>query len=127
MCGTKLAMRAPLSRKHRETARRAFDVEAPNAPRSAERIARLSRRSALRLDAEEASQRESSRAAGEQAEQDRSPYEVLGPCLRVHEELDDHDHAEQRQRGQPGCEPEDEERRAADLEPRGKDGGDVGR
>src|SRR5262249_32731349 len=46
MCGTKLAMRAPLSRKHAETARRAFTAKSPNGPLSSARIIRLSHRSA---------------------------------------------------------------------------------
>src|SRR5215475_13033698 len=46
MCGTKLAMRAPLSRKHAETARRAFTAKSPTGPASSARIIRLSHRSA---------------------------------------------------------------------------------
>jgi hypothetical protein len=51
-----------------------------------------------------------------------SPREVIGPRIRVHEQLDDREHAEERQRGQPRGKTEDQERRAAELERRAQGG-----
>src|ERR687892_514004 len=47
----------------------------------------------------------------EQEEQDRGPGQMLGVGVGVDEGLDHRDHPEQRQRRQPGAEPQDQQER----------------
>jgi len=68
-----------------------------------------------------------SQVLGEEEDEDGSPHEVLRPCLRIHEELDDHDHAEEGEGGEPTGQSEDEQGRAAQLEAGGHDGRDLRR
>src|SRR5262245_43180940 len=71
--------------------------------------------------------RDRARPPGQQEEEDRGPDEVLGPGAWVHENLDRGDHGEQREGRQTRREAEDEKGRAAELEGRGEDAGDLGR
>src|SRR5882672_2721721 len=57
----------------------------------------------LRLEPECLVQRPGAAAAGQQEEEDGGPGQMLGVGIRVDEGLDHHDHAEQRQRRQPGA------------------------
>src|SRR2546425_2157922 len=66
-----------------------------------------------RLEAQHAVERERPATAGEQEQQERGPRQVLGVRVRIDGGLDDHDHTEKRQRGQPRAEAEDQQGRAA--------------
>jgi hypothetical protein len=46
-------------------------------------------------------ERQDAGPAREQEQQNRSPQDVVRPGVRIDEDLNDRDHAEQRQRGQP--------------------------
>src|SRR5258708_9132720 len=81
----------------------------------------------MTMEADEPVDGERAGAASQEEDEDGAPHEMLGPCLRIDEELDGHDHAEQGQRRQPGGQPEHEQGRAAELEGRRHDGRDLRR
>src|SRR6266852_331382 len=77
--------------------------------------------------AEQVIHREGPRSPRQQEEKDGSPDEVLVPGLWIDEELDGNDLPEQRERGESGGEPHDQERGAAKLDRGGHDRSDGGR
>src|SRR5712692_354959 len=128
ICGTQLAKTTPFTKKHSDTAPRARAGEGAGAPRTV--IAPTKALACLAspgIEANEPVDGERAGPASQEEDEDGTPHEMLGPCLRIDEELNGHDHAEQGQRRQPGSQPEHEQCRAAELERRGHDGRNLGR
>src|SRR6266849_5230217 len=120
ICGTQLAKTTPFTKKHSDTAPRARAREGAGSPRTVIAPTKaLACLAILGIEADEAVDGERAGAASQEEDEDGAPHEMLGPCLRVDEELGGHDHAEQGQRRQPGGQPEHEQYRAAELEGRG--------
>src|SRR5215813_3343616 len=124
MWGSQLARTSPLRRKQTDTARRAV-AEAPLLARLP--LTAMVPDSVAVLDAKRAVERDGAGPSGEEEDQDGAPYEMLRPCLRIYEELNGHDHAEQRQRREPAGQSQDEQGRAPELEAGRHSGGRLGR
>src|SRR5712692_5059544 len=101
------------------------DLPSPNAPTRRLNHARSDSATARKVVSararDQSIERDRPGAADQKEEEDGRPREVLGPRVRIHEQLDDRDHREQRQRGQPRRQSHDQQERAAQLE-RGGEG-----